>query len=45
MIIESIRETLGRCGATTVEGLEDIWAADREARRITEECLAGAAGT
>ena len=45
MILDSVRTTLDRCPAVSVENLEDVWAADREARRIAGECLANAAGT
>lgn len=45
MILDSIRTTLERCPAREVASLEEVWAADREARKVAGECLANAAGT
>ena len=44
-ILDSIRTTLERCEPGPVTTLEEIWDIDREARRITLECLASTAGT
>lgn len=44
-ILDSIRTTLERCTPGPITTLEEIWDVDREARRITLECLASTAGT
>ncbi|MAJ46008.1 MAG: 1-deoxy-D-xylulose-5-phosphate reductoisomerase [Planctomycetes bacterium TMED75] len=44
-ILDSIRTTLERCEPGPITTLEEIWDIDREARRITLECLASTAGT
>ena len=44
-ILDSIRTTLERCNPGPVASLEDVWEADREARRVASDCLASTAGT
>ena len=44
-IPDSIRTTLERCQSGPVTSLEDVWEADREARRVAADCLASTAGT
>ena len=44
-ILDSIRTTLERCNQGPIRSLEDVWDADREARRVAAECLASTAGT
>ena len=44
-ITDSIQMTLERCDAAPIESLEDVWAVDREARRVAADCLGSATGT
>ncbi|MEE2681322.1 MAG: 1-deoxy-D-xylulose-5-phosphate reductoisomerase [Planctomycetota bacterium] len=44
-IPDSIRMTLERCQPGPISSLEEVWEADREARRVAADCLASTAGT